>query len=162
MNLFKKTIHNLKHDFKTCFVLTNKSIKNLLTTSKQLRFEISIFWQTSLFIFLLIVLRCTWSRCGYSPVTVNHGVKNEDHHTSNVTNCGRNWHAIENEIRYKFGWKIFNCEKNVAWTQNLCSLYAFRNKTLYHKKVKVRNLKDLYKETKDRTKKFIKSLRNTV
>ena len=58
--------------------------------------------------------------------------------------------------------KCLIVNKNVAWTQNLCSLYAFRNKTLNHKKVKVRNLKDLYKETKDRTKKIIKSLRSTT
>ena len=66
MSLFMKITHFLKTCiFKTCLVLTTKSIKNLLTASKQVKAQLNIFWQKSLSILLTVPRHCTSSRCSY-------------------------------------------------------------------------------------------------
>ena len=72
--LTNKSIKNLlttskqlrvQHVFKTYLALTKKSIKNLLSTSKQLKVQLNIFWQTSLSI-LSTVLSCNSSSCSFT------------------------------------------------------------------------------------------------
>ena len=55
----------VQHVSKTYLPLTKKSIKNLLSTSKQLKVQLNIFWQTSLSI-LPTVLSCNSSSCSFT------------------------------------------------------------------------------------------------